>query len=167
MALRDMTILPEGKLPVGLELRPVVPDHYRAIYEAHTDAWSKGNLMPQANEENFQQFVADSLSGDPALYRVGWAGDQVVGLVLCHIRNEVGTVDEVEVRQAWQRQGIARALLLSALHKLRERGIEEIRLYNNADNPFGALTLYESIGFREVKQHYFYRKPVEPVDGIG
>jgi ribosomal protein S18 acetylase RimI-like enzyme len=45
-----------------------------------------------------------------------------------------------------------------ALQQLRERGIEHARLYTDADDGQGARSLYESLGFREVKQHIFYRK---------
>lgn len=50
---------------------------------------------------------------------------------------------------------------MRALNILYEHGILQARLFTDADNGQGARNLYESLGFREVKQHIFYRKPLE------
>lgn len=158
MALTDLDALVPANFPVGIEVRPVTTDHFRAIYEVYADAYSTFEMAQKADEQAFQNFVTYELAGDITLYRVAWSGERAVGIVLCHLRNGVGTVDEVEVRKAFQRRGIARALLTIALQALAARGIQTARLYTAANNREGARSLYESLGFREVKEHYFYRK---------
>jgi mycothiol synthase len=64
------------------------------------------------------------------------------------------------MRLTLQRRGIGRSLMLDALQALRGRGIGQARLYTDADDGQGARSLYESLGFRELKQHKFYRKPL-------
>ena len=79
-------------------------------------------------------------------------------MVISRIHQDVGHIAEVEVRQAWQHRGIAQVLLARALQEFGNRRIEEVRLYTDAANGQGARSLDERLGFREVKQHIFYRK---------
>jgi len=69
------------------------------------------------------------------------------------------------VRQAWQRQGIARALLLRCLHGFAVTCITQARLYVDAAN-VGARELYERIGFRALKDHSRYQKPLALIEVI-
>lgn len=161
MVLVELAALPPVKLPAGIEIRPVLPAHYRDIFEVYSDAYSTFEMFPKSDERAYQNFVAAELNGDASLYKVGWSGDIAVGIVLCAIRNGIGTVDQVEVRRAFQRRGIARALLTLVLLTLAERGVRTARLYTAANDREGARTLYESLGFQEVKQHYFYRKNLD------
>jgi ribosomal protein S18 acetylase RimI-like enzyme len=145
-------------LPPDVAVVPVEPEHYRAIYEAMKDAYRDIWTSTPETEEDYQEFLAENVTTshyDPSLWQVAWAGEEVVGLVLSQVVGEVG---QVEVRRAWQRRGVARSLLHRALMHLRERSLSEARLYTDAANGQGARSLYESVGFREVKQHIFYRK---------
>ncbi len=66
------------------------------------------------------------------------------------------------VRRPWRRRGVARALIARGLEALRERGLDEAILGVDADNPQGALRLYESVGFRLHRRSAVYRKPAPP-----
>jgi mycothiol synthase len=150
-------------LPTGVQLRPLEPAHYRPIYAAIKDAYRDIWVSTPESEADYQEFLADNVQTplfDPTLWQVAWAGDEVAGVVICRIQQGVGQIAEVEVRQAWQRRGIARALLQRALQQLHNRKVASVRLYTDADNGPGARSLYEAVGFREVKQHIFYRKPL-------
>jgi ribosomal protein S18 acetylase RimI-like enzyme len=163
MALRPLDQLPITTLPVDAELRHLEPDQYRAIYRAWKDAWSGIFLTTAESEQDYRDFLDDNVhvpGHDPALWHVAWHGDEVVGLVICRIRRDVGIVPEVVVRPEWRRRGIARALLTHGLRAVRDRSIAEARIITDADDGQGARSLYESVGFREVKQHILYRKPM-------
>lgn len=151
-------------LPAELEIRPVTPEHYRAIYDTWKDAFSGMLTSTPASEEDFQRFLAEhvNMAGlDLSLCQIAWTTDLVAGLVWTRIRRSVGIIEQVATRKTWQRRGIARILLMQSLNALYERGIQQVRLFTDADNGQGARGLYESLGFREVKQHIFYRKPLE------
>jgi mycothiol synthase len=153
--------LPISPLPPGVQTRPIDPTHYRSIYQAIKDAYHEIWVSTPESEEDYQEFLAENVAVavfDPSLWQIAWADEQVVGVVISRIHQDVGHIAEVEVRRGWQRRGIARALMQRALQQLRERGVEHIRLYTDADNGQGARSLYESLGFRELKQHIFYRK---------
>jgi ribosomal protein S18 acetylase RimI-like enzyme len=163
MALRPLMRLPDTPLPAQLERRPMVPAHYHAIYQAWKDSWMGLVLTTAESEDDYRQFIDDNVNVpgfDPSLCQVAWSGGEVAGFVFCHIRRGVGIVPEVAVRPTWRRRGIARALLVRGLNALADRGISEVRIITNAENAHGARSLYESVGFRELKQHALYRKPM-------
>ncbi|MBA3943835.1 MAG: GNAT family N-acetyltransferase [Herpetosiphonaceae bacterium] len=164
--LSDMILTPipldlRHELPADVVVIPVEAAHYRAIYQAMKDAYCEIWTSTPESEDDYQDFLAENVNTptfDPALWQVAWAGQEVAGVVIGRIAGEVGHIAEVEVRRAWQRRRIGRGLLQRSLASFRERGITEVRLYTDADNGQGARSLYESCGFREVKQHIFYRK---------
>ena len=105
---------------------------------------------------------------DPTLWQVAWDGGQVAGSVLPTIyakENRTlgahrGVLDHVSVRRPWRRRGVARALIVAALEGLRERGMTSANLGVDADNPNGALGLYESLGFNTTKRMMAWRRPL-------
>jgi mycothiol synthase len=162
MVLEPLMPTPVVSLPPKVALRPIEPDHYRAIYHAWKDAFADVWTSTPDSEEDYQEFIADNIdvpSFDRTLCSIAWSEDHVVGFVFARIRKGVGTIPEVAVRKAWQRRGIARSLMTQTLNALHERGLPQVRLFTDADNGQGARSLYEQLGFREVKQHIFYRKP--------
>ncbi len=163
MALTPLHALPPAPLPSNVVLRPIEPDHYHAIYAAFKDAFGGNWTSTQESEEDYRDFLADEIeipSVDPSLYHVAWSGEHVVGLVFARIYRGVGMIPQVAVRKAWQRRGIGRALMTASLNALHDRGLTQVRIITNAADEQGARSLYESLGFREVKQHIFYRKPL-------
>ena len=156
--------LPAAALPPGVAVRPVTAADLPAIYAAYKDTWAGMWGTAPASDADYAEFLDDNARGpgaDLALWRVAWAGDAVVGLVTACVRDTAALIPEVGVRPAWRRRGIARGLLVEALAGLRSRGLQEARLVTDADNAQGARTLYESVGFAEVKQHRLYRRAME------
>ena len=58
-----------------------------------------------------------------------------------------GWLQSVFTRRPWRRRGLATALIARSLVVLRERGQTSAALGVDADNPSGALGLYEGLGF--------------------
>jgi ribosomal protein S18 acetylase RimI-like enzyme len=160
-------------LPAGIEARPVA-DRAAALPvmvaddEAFRDHWGYTPTLPGDIEG-----YLDDPRQDLALWQVAWDGDEVAGSVLPLIDaadNERfgrrrGWIDSVSVRRPWRRRGIARALLVRGLRALRERGMTEAVLGVDAENPQGALGLYESVGFVLHRRSAVYRKPAQPAPG--
>jgi mycothiol synthase len=157
--------VPDAPLPDGLEIRPVGPEDHRRIWdadvEAFADHWERGKRV----EEDFVGwFTAPWL--DTSLWQVAWDGEEVAGSVLTAIHAEenerlglrIAWLDHVSVRRPWRRRGVAAALIASTLQILQERGMEVAALGVDAENPTGALALYEGLGFRRHKTGIAYRK---------
>ena len=62
----------------------------------------------------------------------------------------------------WRRRGLGSALVARSLIVFRERGMTSAGLGVDADNPTGALGLYERAGFEVDFRSTAYRKPMEP-----
>ena len=134
-----------------------------ALIAASIDESYRGEYEGGRYAERFDPAAyAEELAGanyDPALWRVAWAGDAVVGQVISLIERGRAEVYEVSVRPAWRRRGIARALLVEALRELRRREVAVARLHTVAEFPTQAADLYRSLGFRVLKEFPRYRKP--------
>ncbi len=157
--------IPSFPLPSGIEIRPVVPEHYPKIYAANLEAFRDHWGSCPEDEPPLEAWLDDP-NFDPSLWCVAWEGDEVVGMVLNFIDakenlafgRKRGYTENIAVRRPWRRRGIARALIAASLRLLKERGMEEAALGVDTQNPSGALQLYESLGYRAVKQFITYRK---------
>ncbi|MFO7743393.1 MAG: GNAT family N-acetyltransferase [Anaerolineae bacterium] len=69
-----------------------------------------------------------------------------------------GYTEGILVRRFWRRRGLARCLLVRSIEMFRQTGMEETTLRVDTQNPYGALRLYESMGYREVRRHAFFNK---------
>jgi mycothiol synthase len=166
---RPLDPLPELlPLPGGLEVRAVsvddAPQIWRADHDAFQDHW--GGWDP--SEASMRRWI-DSQEFDPSLFVIAWDRDEIAGAVLNAIyadENEAlglrrGWLDSVFTRRAWRGRGLARALIGRSLHLLAERGLETAALGVDADNPSGALRLYESCGFAVVDRGTAWQRPLE------
>jgi GNAT superfamily N-acetyltransferase len=157
----------ESPLPDGFEVRPVTPDQHVTIWhanrEAFRDHWG-------GSDESLEQLrrILDDPDTDPSLWLIAWDGDEVAGGVWNAIypaANEMhgvqrGWLDSVFTRRAWRKRGLASALIGRSLRLLRERGMTSAMLGVDADNPTGALGLYESAGFVVHDRFVALRKPM-------
>jgi ribosomal protein S18 acetylase RimI-like enzyme len=161
MQLDNSALQPPQPLPAGIEIRPALPEHYPLIAASIGEAYRNEYAGGRFQEEWHLQDSITRLSAarqDPTLWQIAWAGDQVVGQVLPLIEKGRAHLHDVSVRSAWRRRGLARALLTRGLHRVRERGIEVIRLNTVAEFPTRAKDLYYSVGFRLMKEFPRYRK---------
>jgi len=169
MVRPDLENIPDIPLPEGLEVRPVQPEHYRAIYDAEIEAFQDHWGSDVREESDFERWLtAWPISFQPQIWQVAWEGDQVAGMVRNFIIEEEnrkfnrkrGYTESISVRRPWRRRGLARALIARSFKMHKELGMEEAALGVDAQNPNGALQLYESMGFKVVKHGAAYRKPV-------
>ena len=158
----------EPSMPDGLELRPVTPDQHETIWranrEAFRDHWGGSDESPEV----MQRILGDP-DTDTSMWLIAWDGDEVAGGVWNEIRTAEnaslgvrrGWLDSVFTRRAWRRRGLAGALIGRSLSLLRERGMTSAMLGVDADNPTGALGLYEAAGFEVHDRFVAMRKPME------
>jgi mycothiol synthase len=152
-------------LPDGLEVRPVDRADHRRIWDADDEAFRDHWNAAERTDADFDAWYANP-GNETRLWRVAWAGDEVAGSVMTFVwpeENEAlgisrGWLEHISVRRPWRRQGLASALIASALLGLREAGLAEAALGVDAENTSGALRVYEAIGFRRARTDVAYRK---------
>ena len=159
------TPIPRTSLPKGLEVRPVAKSEYRKIFDAENlafqDHW--GHIpLTEKDFENWQQ----EPTFDPALWKVAWDGEEIAGMVLNFINQDEnheyerkrGYTEDISVQRPWRQRGVAKALIAQSIAMFRDMGMTHTALGVDAENPTGALRLYESMGYRTAKRSAVYRK---------
>lgn len=163
----DLENIPDLPLPDALEIRPVTPDHYRAIWEAEVEAFKDHWGADEVEEGDFERWLkAWPMYFQPHIWKVAWDGDQVAGMVRNFILDKEnarygrkrGYTENISVRRPWRKRGLARALIAESLKMHKALGMEEAALGVDTENPSGALRLYESMGFKVDKREATYRK---------
>ncbi len=102
------------------------------------------------------------------MWVVAWDGEEVAGLVmgsLMHGENAAfgwrrGWLGAVATRRPWRGRGLASAMMVRAIERLRDRGLTSVALGVDTENPYDALGLYERLGFRAQDRY------VDPVQAV-
>ncbi len=162
--------IPDFALPEGVQIRPVLPEHYRLIWDADVEAFRDHWGHSQPTEEDYQTWLNDKTIFQPHLWQVAWdiATNQVAGQVrtfISQVENEKynrkrGFTEFISVGRPWRKRGLARALIVRSLQAQKEQGMTESILNVDTENMSGATRVYENCGFRVVKTNKVYRKPL-------
>jgi mycothiol synthase len=156
-------------LPTGTELRPVLPEHYAAVWEIDQEVFASHWGRARAVEGDYEAWLTSS-AFQPDLWQVAWdiATNRIAGQARPYIdhsgnreaRRLRGYTEFVVVREQWRTRGLAKALVSSSLHAQKLAGMSESALEVDSDNPSGATHLYETCGFLIKERNVVYRKPV-------
>ena len=155
----DAIGLEHAPIPNTYELRPVLEEHHLAIWQSIGDAYDSRDVdNPRFSEvpREWERYF----SGDPSFWFVAWEPEshRIAAHVLARINDGTAEIFEVSVGVGHRRKGLARALLQRSIHALRARNISKIVIGTRLENPTQAWRLYESVGFRILKQFPRWRK---------
>ncbi len=147
----------EPELPEETEFRTVQLGQERQLFNTMEANYQGllGNVLP--TDKDFEEFMED-YGHIREEWIVLWEGDQIIGQVIPCAQGDYGTVDHVGVIKKWRGKKLGQLLTLRAIKALADKGIQEIRLDTDGNNPLGALSIYEKFGFRKVKDNYWFRK---------
>ena len=165
MVRPDLANVPEIPLPGGLDLRPIDRSGARQVWNADVEAFEDHWGGFDSSEEHLQRWL-DNPTTDLSLWVIAFDGDEIAGGILNSIdphQNEAlgiqrGWLSSVFTRRPWRRRGLATALIAQSLRVLRSRGMTSAALGVDADNPSGALGLYENVGFAVDSRSTAWRK---------
>jgi mycothiol synthase len=158
----------ERPLPDGIQVRAASRDDAHRIWDADREAFMDHWGGFDSSEGAFLRWI-ESVEFQPDLFVVAWDGDEIAGAVLnviYHHENRAlgmrrGWLESVFTRRPWRGRGLARALIVRSLRVLREQGMDTAALGVDADNPSGALRLYESCGFAVRERGAAWQRPLE------
>lgn len=150
---------PQPILPEGIVLRPFErgrDEHaaHETIQETFRDLWQHQDV-PYDEWANFV-FRNDFFS--PELSFLAFDGDEIAAAAIVYLYPNEGWVQQFGVRRAWRKRGLGLALLHTIFGEMYKRGLPRAGLEVDAENPSGALRLYERAGMRVNQQFTEFRK---------
>ena len=148
-----------GEPPDGIRIRGIEPE--RDLPEIHAilvDAFREEWGYRGVSFEEWKSNEVDTPSFDPGLWFIAEDGSGPVGALSGLIWGQLGWVGELGVRKPWRGRGIAAALLRRSFSTFGSRGLTRVRLNVDAENPTGAIALYERVGMHKVRGWDIYEK---------
>jgi mycothiol synthase len=147
--------LPSVELPAGFRIRHAAITDYQELVAAENDA--------------FQGAVSAESYREQVMQKPGYLPEDVLVVVhetqqivaFTHIwfdgHNRVGLFEPVGTCRAFQRRGLARALLLYGMEYMISKGMLSARIEHDASNQ-PALALYRELGFVRLYETCGYQK---------
>ena len=159
--------IPTPQIPEGWKIRSVdakkdAEAWVEMFNQSFVDHW---NHHPLSLEEF--HYYATLSSYDPTLDLViETSAGELVTFCMSEIAPEYnarlglkrGHVCLLGTRRGYRRLGLARSLLFEGLNRLKAAGMDTATLGVDAQNPLGALGLYESVGFQKDRSSTVFRK---------
>jgi mycothiol synthase len=159
--------IPEPQLPEGFTLRQTKGEQDTEAWvemynQTFIDHWNHHDLTV----ERANHFLSDP-NYRPELDLIAVAPDGMfAAFCYCEISPEEnarkgrheGWITSLGTRRGFRRMGLGRAMLLSGMQRLQAAGVEIAKLGVDAENPSGALRLYESVGFQKAYTNISYVK---------
>ncbi len=135
--------------PDGIKVRAFTSADGERVHElldAIYAGWDPDYVV--RNHDDWLAFMTALDDFDPALWFLCERDDALVACAL-HWRpnNGDGWVKDIAVRENERGRGLGTALLRHAFREYSARGANRVGLKVDANNPTGALRLYESVGF--------------------
>jgi GNAT superfamily N-acetyltransferase len=153
---------PSPVVPAGIVLRAFERGRderavWACIQEAFRDLWEHKDVP----YDEWASLVLEHAAWSPELSYVATDGDEIAGATITLNDELGGWVQQVAVRRPWRGRGIGLALLHQVFGELHKLGVPRAGLEVDAENPSGALRLYQRAGMH-VQQHWTeFRKALQ------
>ena len=150
-----------GTAPAGVMIRRYEDADERTLFDVYQASFADDSDFRPTSLENF----SGELHGegwDPSLVFLADAEGQTVGHVASFLYEKCGYVAILGVLKGWRGRGIAKALLRRSFAELASRQMPEVRLGVDAENPTGAVALYEAVGMSVHRRYDIFDLGSEP-----
>jgi mycothiol synthase len=149
-----------GPPPAGIVVRPFRPGHdelllYEVLETAFRDHWGY-------EPEPFASFSSEhyeTSTWDPTLALIAEIEGGAVGGLIAYELEGRDYVASVGVLQEFRGRGAAAALLRRIFAEMASRGHRRVELSVDAENPTGAVSLYEGVGMTVLRESFTYEGP--------
>ncbi len=159
--------IPHEPDPLGIRLEGYEHAWAERLRLAHNEAFADHwGSEPLTAEIWNRDFLGDPFfRGD--LSFVALDGDEVAGYTINYVAEadweatgiREGWVGQLGVLRPWRRRGLATALLVRSMRAFRDAGMDAAILGVDAENPTGALGVYDRLGFRPVRRSVRMQRP--------
>jgi len=144
-----------------LTVRTMREGEERRFYDAQMASFADTWLFTVDPYESWRHWMVDGPSFDPLLWFVAEKGDDLAGIVIARaLENEpgVGWIRILGVVPDHRQQGVGQALLRCAFREFANRGFNAVGLGVDAENPTGAVRVYERAGMHVERTYLLFEK---------
>ena len=146
----------EPEWPAGFTVRAMREGEEERMYEAHMTSFADLWMFDPEPFEIWRHWFVDDTAFDPSLWFLAEHGDALAGVALTRAaENEpgLGWVRVLGVMPEYRKQGLGQALLRHTFAEYTRRGFDRVGLGVDAENPTGAVRVYEHVGMRVVRKN--------------
>jgi mycothiol synthase len=162
------TPLPAVEVPDGLRLVPFGPEYDEALRLVHNEVFLDHWGSTPSDENSWKVWVTGSRAFRAGISFLLLDGQQIVAYATS-FEYEADTaatgirevyVGQVGTIRSHRKRGLAAVVLSAVMHEAERTGFRRASLGVDADNPTGALGLYERLGFQQKSKWITYRLPL-------
>ncbi|MBI5563992.1 MAG: GNAT family N-acetyltransferase [Chloroflexi bacterium] len=162
--------IPEPELPIGFTVRPIAgegeAERVTALHQAAfgTDTLTLEDRLAIMRTPDYDPTL-DLIVIAPAGELAGYCTCQINAGENARTGQQNGDTDPVAVHPAYQGRGLARALLLSGCHLLKQRGMDMAELGTSSEN-VAMQRAAEAAGFRVQSSKVWFARAIETDEGF-
>ncbi len=152
---------PAAEWPDGVLVRTMREGEERRVYDAQMAAFADTWMFAVDPYESWHHWMVDEPSFDRSLWFVAEQDGELAGMILSRApENEpgVGWVRVLGVLPECRNKGLAQALLRHAFAEFASRGFKTVGLGVDAENPTGAVRVYERAGMHVERTNLLFEK---------
>jgi mycothiol synthase len=147
--------------PDGFTVRTFQEGEERRVYDAHMASFADTWMFEPDPYESWTHWFVEDPSFDPSLWFLAEAGDGLAGIVLARPNESepgLGWIRILGVVPEHRQRGLGQALLRHTFVEFGRRGFEAVGLGVDAENPTGAVRLYERAGMHVARTNLLFEK---------
>jgi ribosomal protein S18 acetylase RimI-like enzyme len=163
---RDLAaLIPDVSLPDSLQWAQWTTELDPALMHAFNAAFSEHWGLQTMNEAAWKEFFTGVPQFRGDLSYLVLREDEIAGFCVNWVvgaeNTRKGWIEAIGVIPTWRGQGIASALLVKTLQSFQAAGLKQAGLDVDAENPTGALRLYQKHGFKVGKESIHFVKNLD------
>ncbi|HMI99425.1 MAG TPA: GNAT family N-acetyltransferase [Gaiellaceae bacterium] len=152
---------PEPEWPEGFTVRTMRTGEEERVYEAQMASFADTWMFAHEPFDVWSHWYLKDPGFDPSLWFLAEAGDELAGIAITReSENEpgLGWVCILGVLPRFRQRGLATALLRQTFSECASRGLERVGLGVDAENPAGAVRVYERAGMHVARTNLILEK---------
>ena len=151
---------------VGPAMDEAFATHWGAIPPGSYETTQKEESQQDESDHEEETPEDSSYSNAPGYCFTILDGETVAGGVLCNAklveRADTGRIGSIFVRPRYRRQGLGRALLLTAFEAFWKNGFRRIILDTDSESFSNSASLYQGVGMKPYRSEFVYEKEIRP-----
>jgi ribosomal protein S18 acetylase RimI-like enzyme len=152
---------PAPEWPDGFDVRTMREEEDRRFYDAQMASFADTWMFNPEPYEVWSHWMVGDSAFDPSLWFVAESGGALAGVLMARSpENEpgLGWVRILGVLPDYRQRGVGQALLRHTFGEFARRGFKAVGLGVDAENPTGAVRLYEKAGMYVERTNLIYER---------